>query len=92
MKTIHKFQLELVVKQTIFADFNWKVLNIQKQRGKIVLWALIDKNSTYKKHTIISYETGEHIPIREIGKHIGTVQDNNGAVWHFFEQGHNHES
>lgn len=62
-----------------------EILDIQYQYGKPTMWAMIDADeklvSSFK---IAAFGTGWEIP--DVAKqYLGTLQDNDGYVWHYFE-------
>lgn len=63
---------------------NAQILSCQIQNGSIVVWALHDEGRKVMR-TFTCYGTGLNIPYRN-RKHISTLQDMNGFVWHIFEE------
>lgn len=85
MKKICKYELPLrsglvaTIRDEIF-----QFLEVQMQNGKPILWALADPEATIKEPTYItSFGTGWEIS-NDVDKYIGTLQDSEGYVWHYF--------
>jgi hypothetical protein len=85
MKKIYKYELPPcpgVV--TTIRDEIFQFLEVQMQNGKPTLWALVDPEATIEEPThIMSFGTGWEIP-NDVDKYIGTLQDSEGYVWHYF--------
>ena len=65
-----------------------EVLTVQTQNGDICLWALVDPQNKLEERYFEVYGTGHDIYC-DMGierKYIGTVQLNNGLVFHVFER------
>lgn len=88
MKTIHKYTISHIEPETtVWLPEGSKLLTIQPQNGKPVLWATTDTESKAAKdvpRVIRSFETGQEIP-REFLIYISTVQFQTGYVLHYFE-------
>ena len=86
MKTIYKYQLDLVDKQPIYLPRWAKFLHIDKQwclngnMDKITLWFEID---TEKCHTAIFYVVGTGREVPDNAKYLGTVIIRD-YVWHVY--------
>ena len=62
-----------------------KLLDVQIQNGVPVIWAIVDTELINRKFYIYCYGTGWWLNEAEIrGDYLGTVQDNEGYVWHYF--------
>jgi len=87
MKTIWKYNLEITDEQFINIPEGAEILTIQIQKGKPVLWGLVndkDKNETRK---IRIFGTGIPIITDWSLKYIGTYQLLNGdLIGHVFEE------
>ena len=87
MKKIFKYKLprdgEII---TITANVV-KWLNIQKQDGWPMIWAVVDDAGYESEYEIIAWGTGWDFP-DELNKcrYMGTAQDSAGYVWHYFMQ------
>lgn len=85
--TIWKFPLQYTsCKQEIEIPNTHKLLTVQIQNGLPTLWALVDPSTVKVTKEVIMYGTGWDIEetAATVGDYLGTVQDNNGFVWHFF--------
>lgn len=60
-----------------------QVLDVQIQRGKIVVWCIIDEELPKDCIYFDICGTGWNVD-RDLGTYIGTVQDDNCYVWHVF--------
>lgn len=85
MKTIFKYNLDLIDKQEVEIPANGKILHFGLQDlESLCIWVLIDPaNSKEKRHFKI-YGTGRSI-YDESENYIGTVITSFGLVWHLFE-------
>lgn len=62
-----------------------EVLDIQYQYGKPTMWALVDADEKLVlPFKIAAFGTGWEIP-GAAKQYLGTLQDNDGYVWHYFE-------
>lgn len=87
MKTIYKYPLTLVDKQTIEMPMDFQILCIQTQFNKPCIWVMVNPKLPPIGIKIEIYGTGESItnPYPEYLKYIGTFQTNNGhEVYHVF--------
>lgn len=82
---IFKYPLELVDTQLIKMPANSRILTVQVQYGKPVIWALVESDKPANQDYKISmYGTGHDVPTVP-GAYIGTFQMNNGGlVLHVF--------
>ena len=46
MKTIYKYELELVDSQTLMLPAAFEVLTVEAQHGNLCLWAMVDPDET----------------------------------------------
>lgn len=60
-----------------------KLLSVQMQDGRPVLWALVDTEAQPEPRTLHVFGTGHAIPPRH--EYVGTWQ-NPPLVWHLFEE------
>ena len=87
MKRIFKYTLprdgEII---TITANIV-KWLDIQKQDGWPVIWAVVDDAGHESEYEIVAWGTGWDFP-DELNhcRYMGTAQDGAGYVWHYFMQ------
>ena len=81
---IWKFELEKVRTQLVKMPEKSEIMDIQMQKGKPVMWALVDTTTDEIEVKINMYGTGWET-YRNISKdeYLATVQDGE-LVWHFF--------
>ena len=60
-----------------------QVLDVQIQRGKIVVWCIVDEELPEDRICFDICGTGWNVD-RDLGTYIGTVQDDDCYVWHVF--------
>lgn len=60
-----------------------QVLDVQIQRGKIVVWCIVDEELPEERIYFDICGTGWNVD-RDLGTYIGTVQDDDCYVWHVF--------
>lgn len=84
-KMIYKYYIpELPGTVEVIDDAILEVLDIQYQGDYPVMWALVDADSKiYPPMKIAAFGTGWEIP-NEAKKYLGTLQDKQGYVWHYF--------
>jgi hypothetical protein len=80
---IWKFPLEWTGRQAISVPKGANPLSLQVQAGQPVLWARVDSEAREHPVEISMYGTGWETPA-EVGRFLGTLQDNDGLVFHFF--------
>ena len=83
MKHIYKYTLPFGGSTTTITAPIEKILTIQNQFGNPVMWAIVDSKLDDKTITVIAIGTGWEIP-EGIDKYLGTIQDSDGFVWHYF--------
>lgn len=84
MKTVYKYQLELVDDQTIKLPVGFEILSIQDQRGKIEMWCLVDDLALKLDFKFKIVGTGHPIHFdKSEWRHYSTVQKGE-LVWHIF--------
>ncbi len=88
MRAIWKFPLDITETQDVRMPRGAKILSVQMQRGKLVLWAVVDPDKAIQERTFHVFGTGHDFPDwLSVEQHVGTVQDMNGAlIWHVFQQ------
>lgn len=91
MKTIYKYPLEITDRQIIYLPKEAIVLDVQAQKDRFVLWALIDTTKPISQTVIEIYGTGQLC--QAVGKYLKTVQTlNDTFVGHvFLEEAYNVE-
>jgi hypothetical protein len=82
MRVIHKYPLEIGYNRIGVAGVNFKPLAVQLQRGAITLWGELEPSDPGSRHVIQVFGTGWDIP--DGFTYIGTVQLNDGTVWHVY--------
>ena len=86
VKTIYKYQLSAVERQSIYMPEGAEVLTVQDQNGALCLWALIDSDNSQSERIIYMVGTGHKINT-EKGNYVGTIQSLEGAlILHVFEK------
>ncbi len=84
MKTIHKFQIEVVDSQVIKMPKGAKILCVQLQHGFPCLWALVIDTEPLEYRKIYVSRTGHQIVY--VGNYVGTFQLHDGSlIFHVFE-------
>ena len=84
MRKIYKYELPvdggiITIKQCII-----KILSIQEQNGKPMMWAIVDSdNEVVEPLEITAIGTGWVLPTG-LDEYLGTAQDGCGFVWHYF--------
>ena len=84
MRKIYKYELPvdggiITIKQCII-----KILSIQEQNGKPMMWAIVDPdNEVVDPLEIVAIGTGWELPTG-LDDYLGTAQDEYGFVWHYF--------
>lgn len=85
MKQILEYKLSLDGK-TITINANVvKWLEIKTQNGQPYIWAIVDNSVATVAWTIIAWGTDWEVPKELLNvEYLGTAQDYNGYVWHYF--------
>lgn len=85
MKTIFKYEIQVVGYQDVLLPQGAKILCVQTQHNKVYIWALVDEAATPVPRKIQGCVTGHTLP-NGVGNYIGTVQLDGGEfVFHVFE-------
>lgn len=83
MKEIWKF--ELAPEQTIFMPKGAKILCVQTQFNRPVLWAEVNTKNSVEARNFRAYATGQTLPDNH-GDYIGTFQiEGDSLVFHIYE-------
>lgn len=85
-RTIWKFDLQVAGRQVVNVPNGAKLLTIQMQHGRPVLWAEVNPDEPHVAgREILCFGTGH--PITPKQTYLGTVQEMGGnLVWHFYER------
>jgi hypothetical protein len=81
---IFKYPLEIAEVQKVILHAAYKLLTVQMQHGKPVLWAMVSAEDTRRTEIEIRVlGTGQESAWP--GEYLGTVQEADGnLIWHFF--------
>lgn len=86
MKTIYKYPIERN-SESLSMPKGARILSCQIQNGTPTIWALVDPDESPELRMIEVYGTGHSINAGASQMvFIGTVQMNNGLVFHIFER------
>ena len=85
---IFKYELDITDKQHRSMPLGARVLSVQMQHNKIMVWAVVDPDAVYVPRTFHMYGTGHDVPDDyEKYKYLATVQNASGDfVLHVFEE------
>lgn len=86
--TIWKFKVDPICNTIDDFPITHRILSVGEQDGDIMLWALVDPNGPAKTKQLTVLGTGWHGHFMDgimEKRFIGTVQMQNGLVWHVFE-------
>jgi len=88
VKTIHKYQFELVYEPTIDMPAGADVLSFQNQDGAMTIWALVDTKREVIQYRFRIIGTGGPIDDEDVtmSNYVGTAQFGR-YVWHLFVVG-----
>lgn len=64
-----------------------EILCVQKQEGIPTVWAKIDEHAMKVRRVFRAQFTGQSWTFDIEEKYVGTWQDEEGLVWHLFDQG-----
>lgn len=84
MRTVFKFPLLIRGEQHIMLPVRHKVLSLQMQRGIPTMWVELEENDPCVGTFVRMIGTG-HMVRDDATVYIGTVQDNEGYVWHYYK-------
>lgn len=86
--TIFKYRLKIEEEQIVNMPHDAKILSLQMQGSSPVMWVMVDdakREASFKiRMTGTGWPDGNDIIAEQL---IGTVQADNGLVWHFFNLG-----
>lgn len=85
MKTIWKYELQIIDRQEIDMPVGAEVLHVAEQNGVLCMWAVVEPDNVKAPSTILIRGTGHYFTGDE-GHHLGSVVTAGGAlVWHVFD-------
>lgn len=84
MKRIFKYQLKVLGESIVFLPKGYKILSLSTQDDVITFWAAVDPYATKVERRIFIYRTGHAAVEFNNLTFMGTVQMDNGLVWHVF--------
>ncbi len=85
MRTIYKYTLKIVEKQTIAMPATGTILHIEAQGDKLCLWAEIETTFKIGQRTFCLFGTGRALPPEcQLPDYVGTVLIG-PLVWHVYE-------
>lgn len=85
MKTIYMYPLVLGENCFTVPGTNAEVLSVQWTNGGVMAWVLFDKHDSIVNSVVVhGYGTGCEIDPNYPLRHISTVVDPGGYVWHYF--------
>lgn len=84
---ILKYKLNGIGNPTKITCRRNRILDIQIQNGDMVCWIETSDDSLETTTEIVSVGTGWEIPsdVMKYTRHLKTIQDPYGYVWHFYE-------
>lgn len=86
MKTIWKYELQLIDTQTFDVPEGARFLCVQTQNEKPCMWFEVNHSPAIEQVTIAIKGTGHFIPDNVVMEYLGSCQIADGAlVWHVYE-------
>lgn len=82
MLTIYKYPLKITDRQTVNMPFGAAPVSVGEQGGQLVVWAKVNTNHSCEPLSFRVCGTGHPVLDDETAVYIGTVQMENGLVWH----------
>lgn len=88
MKNIHKVTLSFgLPQQFVELPENSKILSVQNQEGRLVLWYMFDEGAKLETVEFIIATTGNRVELPHTAEYLGTVQFYEGSyVVHVFKR------
>lgn len=81
---IWKHELHTIGETEIEVPTPRKALHLNVQRGKVVLWSVVNEAGLTRKMRVLAIPTGGDVPFG--AEHLGTILFNGGdLVIHYFE-------
>lgn len=84
MTTVHKFPLAAIPDVELMMPAGARLLHVGHQDGALMLWAEVDEQAPAERRQFVVVGTGWGKPA-DAEVYVGTVQIQNGLVWHVFE-------
>jgi hypothetical protein len=84
VKTVFKFEIDPVCEKMIPLDA--KILSVGSQGDQVVLWAEVETDNQMTTRKFRGFGTGHEIASDLNLSFIGTVQFQNGMVFHIYEE------
>ena len=85
VKIIHKYTLNITKEQMIEMPKGAHFLSAQMQRGKLCVWAIVERGKLNYMESFVVLGTGQPVPEDQELEFLGTVQEFDGKlVWHIF--------
>lgn len=84
MKQIHKYRLPMPNQSITLEIQSHKIVYVDMQHGEPMVWLEFNSQLAPGKITIRCVGTGWDIP--DHCKHIGTIIDAAGFVWHYYSE------
>ena len=85
MTIIYKYPIAFCDQFALELPFGAVILDVQLQNGFPYLWAIVDPSHPPEERLIKSAWTGHEFNYAYGLLHIKTLTDNDGLVWHIFE-------
>ena len=82
-ETIWKYDLKPRDGQEISIPLPAKILSVDEQYGRLVVWAIVDPVAPHRVVAFSIRGTGHPLDGTE-GRFVNTVKMSNGLVWHVF--------
>ena len=83
MRIIYKYRLPIDGDTIVINECIEQILAIQNQVDKPTMWAIVNTEKKGMPLEITAIGTGWSLP-PEFDRYIGTLQDYQGYVWHYF--------
>lgn len=85
MQTIYKYAVSIGPDQVLWIPHDAELIHFGDQAGVLNIWVRMDDSEPKLDRKIHVVGTGYPLPERLI-KHVGSVQGQDGLVWHAFEE------
>ncbi len=87
MKSVYKYELDVIDEQWIDMPIDAEPLCVQVQKGCPCIWVLVNTNDGFERRRFVTHGTGHRV-LDTAGAYIGTYQlDGGELVFHVFEGG-----